>query len=66
MLSVREPCALLSSPSPLYLQFLQLLEDHVVGHVVEEPVRGRQDDVSQLNVERGAVGSIRAGKRSRG
>lgn len=43
-----------------YLQFLQLLQDHVVGHVVEESVGRREDDVAQLDIERGAVCSIGA------
>lgn len=42
------------------LEFFQLLEDHVVRHVVEESVCGRQDDVSQLDIKGGAVSSIRA------
>lgn len=43
-----------------YLELLQLLQDHVVRHVVEEPVGGREDDVTQLDVEGRAVCCIRA------
>lgn len=45
-----------------HLQFLQLLEDHVVGHVVKEPVRGREDDVPQLDVKGGAVCGVRTAR----
>lgn len=38
-----------------YLEFLQLLQDHVVRHVVEEPVGGGEDDVAKLDVEGRAV-----------
>lgn len=49
-----------------YLQLLQLLQDHVVRHVVEEAVGGGEDDVTQLDVEGGAVGRVRAAGRDRG
>lgn len=38
-----------------YLEFLQLLQDHVVRHVVEEAVGGGEDNVAQLDVEGRAV-----------
>lgn len=38
-----------------HLQLLQLLEDHVVGHVVEQPVGSREDDVTELDVKGRAV-----------
>lgn len=43
-----------------HLELLQLLQDHVVRHVVEQPVSGGQDDVTQLDVEGRAVCRIRA------
>lgn len=43
-----------------HLEFFELLEDHVVWHVVKEAVARRQDDVTELYVERGAVGGFRA------
>lgn len=45
-----------------YLELFELLQDHVVGHVVEEAIRGSQDDVTQLDVEGGAVSGLRAGQ----
>lgn len=42
-----------------HLEFLQLLQDHVVRHVVKEPIGGGEDDVTQLDVKGGAVCSIR-------
>lgn len=42
------------------LEFLQLLQDHVVRHVVKEPVSGCEDDVTQLNVKGRAVCGVRA------
>lgn len=50
----------LSSRSASHLQLLQLLQDHVVRHVVEEAVGGGEDDVAQLDVEGGAVCRVRA------
>lgn len=47
----------LSTP---YLELFQLLQDHVVWHVVEEPVSGGEDDVAQLDIEGGAVGRVGA------
>lgn len=43
-----------------YFELLQLLQDHVVRHVVEEPIGGCKDDVTQLDVEGRAVCGIRA------
>lgn len=43
-----------------HLELLQLLQDHVVRHVVEEPVSGGQDDVTQLDVEGRAICRVRA------
>lgn len=42
------------------LEFLQLLQDHVIGHVVKEPVGGGEDDVAELHVEARAVGCVGA------
>ncbi|CAB1332835.1 unnamed protein product [Coregonus sp. 'balchen'] len=42
------------------------MTDHVVGHVVEEAIRGGQDDVTQLDVEGGAVSGLRAGEENTG
>lgn len=38
-----------------HLEFFELLQDHVVGHVVKEAVARCQDDVAELHVEGGAV-----------
>lgn len=38
-----------------YLQFFQLLEDHIIRHVVKQPIGGGEDDVTQLHVKGGAV-----------
>ena len=43
-----------------HLELLQLLQDHVVRHVVEEPIGGGEDDVPNLDIEGGAVCSVRA------
>lgn len=43
-----------------YLELFQLLQDHVVRHVVEEPVSGGEDDVAQLDIEGGAIGRVGA------
>lgn len=42
------------------LEFLQLLQDHVVRHVVKKPIGGGEDDVAQLDVEGRAVCRLRA------
>lgn len=41
-----------------YLEFLQLLQDHVVRHVVKETVGGGEDDVPELHVKGRAVGGV--------
>ena len=41
-----------------HLEFFQLLKNHVVWHVVKQPVACRQDDVTKLHVEGGAVSSF--------
>lgn len=46
-----------------YLKFLQLVQDHVVRHVIKQPVSGGEDDVTQLHAERGAVCCVRAAGR---
>lgn len=38
-----------------HLELLELLKNHVVGHVVKEAVRGGEDDVAELHVKGGAV-----------
>lgn len=43
-----------------HLQLFELLQDHVVGHVVKEAISGSEDDVTQLHVKGGTVGGIRA------
>lgn len=43
-----------------YLELFQLLQDHVVWHVVEEPISGSEDDVAQLDIEGGAIGRVGA------
>ena len=48
-----------------YLELLELLQYHVVGHVVEEAVGRCKDDVTKLHIERGAVSGIRARERER-
>ena len=42
-----------------HLELLEFLQDHVVWHVVKEAVCGREDDVTQLDVEGRAVCSLR-------
>lgn len=42
-----------------HLEFFELLKNHVVWHVVKEAVACRQDDVTELHVEGGAVSSFR-------
>lgn len=49
-----------------YLELFELLQDHVVGHVVEEAIRGGQDDVTQLDIEGGAISGLRAGEENTG
>lgn len=49
-----------TAPFLTYLEFLQLLQDHVVRHVVKQPVSGREDDVTKLDVKGRAVSGIRA------
>lgn len=49
-----------------HLEFFKLPQNHVVRHVVKEAVTGRQDDVAELHVERGAVSSIGAGRQTGG
>lgn len=44
-----------------HLQLFQLLQDHVVRHVVKQPICGSQDDVPKLDIEGGAVSSLGAG-----
>lgn len=44
-----------------HLQLFQLLQDHVVRHVVEQSVCGGQDDVPKLDIEGRAVSSLGAG-----
>lgn len=48
-----------------YLQLLQLLQDHLVRHVVKEAVGGRDNDVTQLDVKGGAFGHVGAAERNR-
>lgn len=48
-----------------YLEFLELLEDHVVGHVVKKPIARSEDNVSKLDVKGRAVGSVRAESKQR-
>lgn len=43
-----------------HFEFLQLLQYHVVWHVVKEPISGSEDDVAQLYIKGGAVCSVRA------
>ena len=43
-----------------YLELLELLQDHVVGHVVEQPIGCGEDDVAELYVKGGAVCFVRA------
>lgn len=45
-----------------HLQLFQLLQDHVVRHVVKQSVCGGQDDVPKLDIEGRAVSSHRAGE----
>lgn len=44
-----------------HLEFFELLQNHVVWHVVKEAIARRKDDVTELHVEGGAVSSFRAG-----
>lgn len=44
-----------------HLQLFQLLQDHVVRHVVKQPVCGGQDDVPKLDIEGRAVSGLGAG-----
>lgn len=43
-----------------HLEFFELLKNHVVWHVVKEAVARRQDDVTELHVEGGAVSGFGA------
>lgn len=38
-----------------HLEFFELLENHVVRHVVKQAITRRQDDITELHVERGVV-----------
>lgn len=68
---VKRECCVLLFQNPLlsafsfwlnatHLEFFQLLQDHVVRHVVEKPISGGEDDVTKLDIERRAVCGIRA------
>lgn len=48
-----------------HLQLFQLLQDHVVRHVVKQSVCGGQDDVPKLDIEGRAVSSLGAGEGQR-
>lgn len=48
------------TPDGACLELFELLQDHVVRHVVEEPIGGGEDDVTQLDIEGRAVCSVRA------
>lgn len=47
------------------LEFFELLEDHVIWHVVKEAIGRCEDDVTELHVEGGAVGCFRTGRNRR-
>lgn len=49
----------------IYLEFLQLLQYHVIWHVVEEPISGSEDDVTELYVKGSAVCGVRAEEQTR-
>lgn len=49
-----------------HLEFLQLLEDHVVRHVVKQPVSSREDDVTELDVKGRAVCCVGTARTHRG
>lgn len=38
-----------------HLEFLQLLQDHVVRHIVKQPVGSREDNVTKLDIKGRAI-----------